>query len=304
MVAASDFLPCAKVDTHNHLNLGMRYASYAPWAGFLIPNFPRKINGLDDMHNNIIAPYTRVRCKTGKDVQDLLTLSLQDAVADGVKIVEGSVDIGFVLHCGGIENLVELVKRVQKKFEGKVKFLPELGMGKTFGIEKIQKWAPELMESGVFKSIDLYGPEVEEGLEDFKNIYELAGKLGIKKKAHVGEFSDAHSVRYFVEYFELDEVQHGIGAAKDPEVLKWLANSGIRCNVCPASNEILGAVPSLKEHPIRKMVDAGVKLTIATDDLLLFNKSNSEQCADLVNVGLFTKDEMHKLLDNIWQSYQ
>lgn len=303
MIAASEFIAVPKVDAHNHLNLGMRYASYAPWAGFLIPDFPRKINGLDDMHTNIIEQYTRPRCKTAKDVQDLLILSIQDAVSDGVKILEGSVDIGFVIHCGGVAQFIELVRRVVKKFAGQIDFRPELGMGKTFGIDRIRKWAPDLIDSGVFRSIDLYGPEVEDGIADFKEIYNLAAQKGLKKKAHVGEFSDAHSVRRFIELLDLDEVQHGIGAAQDADTLKFLAQNDIRCNICPASNEILGAVPSLAEHPIRRMVDAGVKISIATDDLLLFNKSNSEQCADLVNAGLFTEQEMHSLLDKIFASY-
>ena len=59
------------------------------------------------------------------------------------------------------------------------------------------------MRSGVYKSIDLYGPEIEEGIEEFSYIFKEAEKLGIKKKAHVGEFSNAHSVRHFVDFFSL-----------------------------------------------------------------------------------------------------
>ena len=50
MVSVSEFKKRAKMDAHNHLNLGMRYASYVSWAGFYIPDFPRKLNGLDEMH--------------------------------------------------------------------------------------------------------------------------------------------------------------------------------------------------------------------------------------------------------------
>ena len=294
--SVSDFIQCAKTDTHNHMNLGMRYASYVPWAGFYIPDFPRKLNGLDDMHNNVIIPYTRPRCKTAKDVQDLFTLTIQDAIADNVKILEGSTDISFVYHCGGVENYIELIAKVRDKFKDKIDFRPELGMGKTFDIEKIHQWAPELLQSGIFKSIDLYGPEVEDGLEAFKDIYALAGKLGIKKKAHVGEFSDAHSVHRFVEIFELDEVQHGRSAADDENVMKFLREHNIALNICPESNVMLCAAPSYKEHSIRRLVDAGIRVNLGTDDLLLFNKSNSEQCVELVKAGLFTVQEMQQFL--------
>ena len=301
MSSVSDFISHKKIDAHNHLNLGMRYASYVPWAGFYIPDFPRKVykGGLAEMHQ-IIGEYTRPRATTGKDAQDLITLSVQDAIADGVTILEGSIDIQFVGHCGGLDNFFEMVNRILKKFEGKIDLRPELGLGKLFDKQKIKDWAIPCLESGIFKSLDHYGPEVFEGLEDFKPIYNKAGQLGIKKKAHVGEFSDSKSVRQFIDYFELEEVQHGIGAARadDDETLKYIADNKIRCNVTPASNVMLTAVPSLKEHPIRRMFDAGCRLTICTDDLLFFNRSISEQCQDMVECGLFTQDEIFKIMDS------
>jgi len=177
-------------------------------------------------------------------------------------------------------------------------------MGKTFDKLKIKKWAPACMESGLFKSIDLYGPEVMEGIDEFKDIFDAASRLNIKKKAHVGEFSDAKSVRDFIEYFDLDEVQHGIGAAQDEKVIEFIKKRNVRLNITPASNVMLSAVPSLEEHPIKKLVQSGVKVSIATDDLLFFNRSVSEQCADLVNAGLFTKQEVITLLANSVNDYK
>lgn len=304
MANVSDFLTLEKVDAHNHLNLGMRYASYVPWAGFYIPNFPRKMNGLGEMHE-VIAQYTRNRSATAKDVQDLITLSVKDAIADGVTVLEGSCDISFVHHCNdSIDEYVELIHGIVKKFEGQIELRPELGMGKLFDKTKIDAWVPPLLESGIFKSIDLYGPEVEDGIDQFKYIYDMAGKLGIKKKAHVGEFSDAKSVRSFIEFFELDEVQHGIGAANDDSVLQFIKDRNIRCNVTPASNVMLSAVKSLEEHPIKKLVEFGIPVTICTDDLLFFNRSVSEQCADLVNANVLTEEQVKSILKQGVESYK
>ena len=297
MISKNDFLNQPKIDAHNHLNLGMRYDSYKIWAGFEIPDFPKeKYNGLGEMHE-YIGNYTRPRAATAQDAEDLITMSIEDAIADGVSVLEGSIDIQFVGHCeNSIDNFLAMVSRIKENFKDKIDFRPELGMGKLFPKEKISAWAPACIESGIFKSIDLYGPEVFEGLEDFKPLYDLAGKHGIKRKAHVGEFSDAKSVKQFIDYFELDEVQHGIGAVQDEEILKYLVDKKIRCNVTPASNVMLTAVDTLENHPIRKMYDAGVRLTICTDDLIFFNKSVSEQCADMVNCGLFTKEEILAIL--------
>ncbi len=286
-----------KIDAHNHLNLGMRYPDFFSWSGTPIPDFPRVMDGLDEMHD-VIAKYTRPRCRTAQDVADLIGMSIDAAVADGVTVIEGSIDIGFMVHFeGNVDAFLRMTEDLVKKHSEKTLIRPELGLGKTFDKDKISMWAPELMKSGVFASIDLYGPEIEDGIEEFKYIFDLADKLSLKKRAHVGEFSDARSVRRFVEYFGLDEVQHGIGAAQDDAVLQFLADRKVRCNVCPQSNVMLKSVKSLKEHPIKRMIDAGVPVTVGTDDLLFFDRSVSEQIFDLVSAGVITESDADRILD-------
>ncbi len=285
-----------KIDAHNHLNLGMHYNSYLAWSGVPIPAFPRKMEGLDDMHD-IISRYTRPRCQTAEDVIKLIDMSVNDAIADGVTILEGSIDIGFMVHFKeDTGKFLQMISDFVDKYRDKIDMRPELGIGKTFDKEKVFQWAPALLDSRLFKSIDLYGPEIKDGIEDFKYLFVKASKLDLKKKAHAGEFSDAESVRYFVEYFDLHEVQHGIGAASDDKVLRFLADRKIRCNVCPQSNYMLGAVKSFKEHPIKKMMDAGVRVSVATDDLLFFGHTVSRQIYNLVKENVITEADADKLL--------
>ncbi len=292
MITEKKFSKIKKIDAHNHMNLGMFPEDYMNWAGFRIPNFPRVFNGLDEMHE-IIINYTRPRCVTADDVRSLICMSVEAAISDNVAILEGSVDIGFIRHCeGNIDAFLRLVQEVREKYADKIDFRPELGIAKVFDINMLREWIPECLNSKVFLSMDLYGPEVEDGIENFVPFYELATKLGVKKKAHVGEFSDAASVRRFTELFNLEEIQHGIGAAKDDSVLQFLKDRDVRLNVTPTSNVMLSAVPSLKEHPIRKLVDAGLRITIGTDDLLFFNRTVGQQAADLVNEGILTEDEV------------
>jgi len=290
------FISLPKIDAHNHLNLGMHYNSYLAWAGVPIPNFPRQMSGLDEMHE-IISRYTRPRCKTSEDVIKLIDMSICDAIKDGVTVLEGSIDIGFMVHFKeDMDKFLRMATDFVSKYEGQIDFRPELGLGKTFDKKKIKKWAPELMRSGVYKSIDLYGPEIEDEIEDFGYIFKEAEILGIKKKAHVGEFSNAHSVRHFVEFFDLDEVQHGIGAAQDDKVLQFLADRKVQCNVCPQSNVMLSAVKSLEQHPIKKMIDAGVPVTVGTDDLLFFDHTNSRQIYNLVAQNVISLKDAEKIM--------
>ncbi|MBR6216697.1 MAG: adenosine deaminase, partial [Spirochaetaceae bacterium] len=61
---------------------------------------------------------------------------------------------------------------------------------------------------------------------------------------------------------------------------------------------LLSAVKRMEDHPIKKMFEAGVRLSIGTDDLLFFNRSVSEQCADLVDAGVLTQEQIFKILDD------
>jgi adenosine deaminase len=105
-------------------------------------------------------------------------------------------------------------------------------------------------------------------------------------------------VQRAVEELELDEVQHGIAAAQSTSVMKFLADNRIRLNICPTSNVMLGRVESLAEHPIRKLYDAGVKVTVNTDDVLVFGQSVSDEFLNLYRAGLFGAAELDQLRQN------
>lgn len=116
--------------------------------------------------------------------------------------------------------------------------------------------------------------------------------------AHVGEFGDAESVREAVEILELDHVQHGIAAAYSKDVMKWLSRNNIQLNICPTSNVMLNRVSDYHVHPIRLLYDNGIRVTINTDDVLVFGKGVSEEYLKLYNAGLFTPIELDEIRRN------
>jgi adenosine deaminase len=68
--------------------------------------------------------------------------------------------------------------------------------------------------------------------------------------------------------------------------------SFIRLNICPTSNLLLGRVARLQDHPIRKLFDAGVKVTVNSDDVLVFGAGVSEEFLALHQAGVFTATEL------------
>jgi adenosine deaminase len=93
-------------------------------------------------------------------------------------------------------------------------------------------------------------------------------------------------------------VQHGIAAADDPVVMRFLADNRIRLNICPTSNLLLGRVVSLAQHPIRRLFDAGVRVTVNSDDVLVFGSSVSQEFLALHRSGLFSAAELDVIRRN------
>lgn len=132
----------------------------------------------------------------------------------------------------------------------------------------------------------------------FKKVYRKAKEKGLILKAHVGEFGTADLVKQAVEELELNQVQHGIAAANSKNIMKWLCDNRIQLNVCPTSNVLLSRVEDYKSHPIRKLYDNGVKVTINTDDMIVFDQSVSDEFLNLYNSGLFIAIELDEMREN------
>lgn len=126
---------------------------------------------------------------------------------------------------------------------------------------------------GYFKAIDVCAGENIQPFEAFLPLYKKAEKYHMVKKMHVGETGSAEDVRAAVETLGLSEVHHGINASTSKEVMRFLADHQIQLNICPSSNVILGFAKDFKTHPIKTLVENGVKVTINTDDLLIFDSS-------------------------------
>ena len=118
--------------------------------------------------------------------------------------------------------------------------------------------------------IGMGGPADNWPEEDFESAFERARAAGLRTVSHAGEHGPAWEVRHAIERFGAERIQHGIGAMQDPAVAQLLIDEGVACDVCPGSNLALAAVASLDEHPLPKMLEAGVTVTLGSDDPPLF----------------------------------
>jgi adenosine deaminase len=115
-------------------------------------------------------------------------------------------------------------------------------------------------------AIGLGGPEYGFPRRDFAPFFDRARAAGYAAVAHAGETAGADHVRQAVEDLRVRRVQHGVRAVEDPAVLGLLAARQICCDVALTSNVCLKVAPGLAEHPLPRLLAAGVPVTLSTDD--------------------------------------
>ena len=102
--------------------------------------------------------------------------------------------------------------------------------------------------------------------KDYVESFKMAGEAGLHLTSHAGEWGGAISVKDTINEIEVKRIGHGVQAIADPSVLKLIAEREIVLETCPGSNVFLGVYPNLLSHPIKKLHDQGIKVTISTDD--------------------------------------
>lgn len=290
-----------RADVHNHAGLGGDFKKWIKKEGLDIednshhfPDFTDFQRFVDKIYSYPFNPPTNEQNR--KRILSLYQATYDLAVSDGVTYIEPGIDALIIdFFEGDINSMISALKEQIKPYAGRLEIRPDVGMIRVFDMKDIERTIYPCIESGFFTSLDVFADERQGPPEAFVDIYRAAKKTGMKLKAHAGELLDAYFVRRSVEVLELDEVQHGIAAATSPEVMRFLADNKIRLNICPSSNIQLCQVESFKTHPIRILIDNGVKVCVNTDDAIIFGQKSSDEFFNLYKTGLYTAEELDEV---------
>ncbi|MCR4757997.1 MAG: adenosine deaminase [Butyrivibrio sp.] len=290
---------CPKADLHNHFVLGGSRRFLLERTGRDIQPITNPLNSMDEMHawnaENIGDYFNSTE---GRKM--LIRATFEQAKEDGVSILEIGEDVwglGEFFH-GDIDELVESFETAHKEIAPDIELRLQIGMSRHCDIAYLEDCLSHFWGYKAFYSIDLYGDELAQPIENFKSIYRRAKAEGLRLKAHVGEWGTAEDVRRAVEELELDEVQHGIAAVNDPTVEHFLVDNHIRLNITPSSNYLLGRVQDLKTHPIAELYHEGVDVTINSDDVLIFDSDVSKEYLRLYQSGCMKAEELDNIRKN------
>lgn len=284
-----------KADLHHHLTLGVHPKTLHKHFPDAKLNFPKRYFGLPGMIRFIHKNINKIMCDSEKTIQ-FMELAIEDCISDNVILLEASVDIKLKRYfSNSTDKLNEVVNTIKNKYKNQIEFRPDIGINKDIDFNSFESIIYDCINSGIYNGIDLYGIEKNRPLGHFRKVFADAHRKGIKTKVHIGEFSNKHTIEEAIILLDPDVIQHGIRAVQSEKTLELIKQRNITLNICPQSNVSLMSVRSIKHHPIKKIVEYGINVTINTDDLLLFNLTISDQYISLINSGVLTYEQIEEI---------
>ncbi|THD72812.1 adenosine deaminase [Thalassobius vesicularis] len=130
---------------------------------------------------------------------------------------------------------------------------------------------------------------------DFIWAFDCAREAGLRLTTHAGEFGGPDSVWQAINDLRVERIGHGVRAIEDPRLVETLAETGVVLETCPGSNVTLGLYRDFASHPIARLRDAGVNVTISTDDPPFFHTTMTREFEALEQAFGWTADDFAEL---------
>jgi adenosine deaminase len=152
------------------------------------------------------------------------------------------------------------------------------------------------------EGVGLDSSEVGHPPDKFLAVFERAGELGLKRVAHAGEEGPPEYVYQALDGLHVDRIDHGNRSLEDSDLIVRLAAEQMPLTVCPQSNLRLAVIGDMAEHPIRRMLQSGLKATINSDDPAYFGGYVNDNFNALIDALDLTKDEIVSLVRNSFEA--
>jgi adenosine deaminase len=161
----------------------------------------------------------------------------------------------------------------------------------------VAHWAVSGMDDGVC-ALGLGGPEVGNPPERYKAAFDLARRAGLPSVPHAGETMGPESMWGALNSLHAVRLGHGVRCLEDPALVAELRRRQIPLEVCPTSNVCLKVVPDLASHPLPKLLEEGLYVTLNSDDPPMFNTTLTAEYQKTAEAFGFDADAIEKLVFN------
>ncbi|CAL9485165.1 Aminodeoxyfutalosine deaminase [Streptomyces sp. enrichment culture] len=220
--------------------------------------------------------------RTPEDIQRLVREAAEEDLRDGSGWLEIQVDpTSYAPRLGGLipalEVILDAVDTASRDTGLGMRVLVAANrMKHPLDARTLARLAVRYADRGVV-GFGLSNDERRGLARDFDRAFHIAREAGLLSAPHGGELAGPASVRDCLDDLHASRIGHGVRAAEDPRLLKRLADRGVTCEVCPASNVALGVYEKPQDVPLRTLFEAGVPMALGADDPLLFGSRLAAQ---------------------------
>ncbi len=304
-----DALP--KAHLHLHFTGSMRHSTLLEFAerdgihlpAALVDDWPPQLVATDEkgwFRFQRLYDVARSVLRTENDVRRLVTEAALDDATDGSVWTEIQVDpSGYAARFGGITSFTDLVLDAVRDAERTA----GIGMSVVIAANRtrhpldariLARLAAQYVGRGVC-GFGLSNDERRGDTSTFAAAFAIAERAGLAAMPHGGELRGPEHVAQCLDHLHPTRLGHGIRSAEDPRLLDRIAAAGITLEVCPTSNVSLGVYDTLEEVPVRTLTEAGIQVSLGSDDPLLFGSKLSGQYAVLRVAQEFSDAELADL---------
>ena len=233
---------------------------------------------------------TTFALQTHQDFRQVVLDYAEEAAGHGAVYVEGIFspaerakrgvdwDEIFSGYCDGAEAAREL-------HGVEVRMTPDIYRGASHEeAEQVVRYSAKYRERGVV-GVGLGGLEAEYPPEPYAPVFKRVRAEGLGSVPHAGEVAGPESIRGALDALGADRIRHGIRAVEDPALVEELREREVVLDVCPVSNVRTGAVASLEQHPLGRLLEAGVRCSISTDDPAMFDTDLTREYEAAASLG-------------------
>ena len=237
-----------------------------------------------------------------KDFYDLTLAYLEKAASQGVRHAEIFFDpqahtdrgVPFKTAVTGIRRaLLDGERRLGVSSRLILCFLRHLSAD-----EAMQTLQEALPYKGWIVGVGLDSSEVGHPPEGFRSVFEEAARHGFLRVAHAGEEGPPEYIWQALDDLGAVRIDHGVRCVEDPELLERLREGQVPLTVCPLSNIRLRCFSSIEEHPVKRMLEEGLRVTVNSDDPAYFGGYVAENYAALRDGLGFTREDFRAVAEN------
>ena len=313
---SQDLRDLPKVELHRHLECSLRLSTLkelAVFAGLAVPFSETDIKRewlvtepMNDLESVLKKFLVTQKVLATEEILTRITYeAIEDASHEGIRILELRYAPTYIRE-GHPHLSFDSIHQAIMKGVTQASHLP-IAVGIMILIQRTLSLTDAasvtdfaIAHKGEILALDLADNEAGFEPRKFSSLFERAKKSGLHITVHSGESDVAEAAGYVkdaIQYLGAERIGHGVQIYKSPEVIRFVRNSLVPLELCPTSNWLTNAVPTLKQHPFRRLMEEGILVTLNSDDPGVFNIDLTNEYAVLERELKFTADEFKRIGD-------